>query len=354
MNRTIPVNSENSQWAKAQAVSLSVVMLGFRDAHLLETAVRSFAATASKEIPWELVLVLNGASAEVSHFAARILSTADFPLKVISIPSSRPGAARNHGVRASRSELVFFLDDDTEIFQDLVASAVAIFSDSRVMAAGGANLTPPDSGALERATGEAMSSRFGAGSMRRRYLVGSEGPANEHSLILCNLVVRKKVFESQRGFATHLISNEENVLLQRLEFDGDCLWQSPLLSVYHRRRRSFSGLWEQAVKYGSGRAQNLLLLPQTFRPQYLLPLAWLIYLASLPLALVSLFWLLPLAVYASCAGFLAVVSSVRKRDPALLLQLAVFPIVHAAYGWGFLLSFFRWSRRRKTLLEHAF
>lgn len=353
MDKKNPVNSESQSWALGLDAVVSVVMLGYRDARLLDRAVRSFAATASNEQVWELVLVLNGASPSVVALARQLLEENSFPLKVISLDSCRPGAARNHGVRAARAGLVLFLDDDTECYQDMVASTLATFSDNRVQAAGGANLTPPKSGALERATGSAMGSWFGAGSMRKRYLSGEEGQATEHSLILCNLALRRSIFLGQKGFATHLISNEENVLLQRLESEGALLWQSPGLSVYHRRRSCWSGLWEQSMKYGSGRAQNLLLLPKTFRAEYFLPMAFLFYLTSLPIAWAAPFWLLPGLVYLSCALGFSLSAAFWRRDSAQLLQLFVFPWVHLAYGWGMLKTLMVWTGKRKQLLDHA-
>jgi hypothetical protein len=44
----------------------------------------------------------------------------------------------------------------------------------------------------------------------------------------------------------------------------------------------------------------------------------------------------------------------RERDRAHLLQCLMFPWVHLAYGWGFLLTFTSWYARRKQLLDHAY
>jgi glycosyltransferase involved in cell wall biosynthesis len=167
-SRGKPPKSENGKWSALEP-ELSVVILGYRNANLLERAVRTFAATASKSVRWELVLVLNGASEKVSRLAAVLLRENCLPVRVLTLPPCRPGAARNQGVRHSRAPLLLFLDDDTECFQDLAAAVVRAFENPAVQAAGGANLTPPGSGPLERATGRALSTWFGAGSMSRRY-----------------------------------------------------------------------------------------------------------------------------------------------------------------------------------------
>lgn len=341
----------NEHWSKSSPPKVSVVVLGFKSETLLEKALSSLRAHSSSQISWELILVLNGASQAVRELGLLQINEA-LPVRVLEIAASRPGAARNRGVRVARGEVILFLDDDTEIFQDLLEPIQEIFANPQVVAAGGPNLTPPASGALERATGQAMAVWFGSGGMHKRYGGAAEGPASEHSLILCNLAVRRDLFLAQKGFATHLISNEENVLLQRLEAEGGLLWHSERLAVHHRRRNTWAGLWEQAGKYGSGRAQNLLLLPQTVRLQYFLPSLFLLYLLLLPLyGSEALF--LPAYAYVALSLFYAFSSFLRQADPGLLLQLFVFPLLHLGYGYGFLRALGSWGFRRKELLKHA-
>lgn len=344
----------NRKWDETASPQLSVVIIGHRRVDLLSRAISSFVASCPGK-SWEIVLIVNGASASVRDFATQLRDAEAFPFAFVSVNECRPGAARNAGVRCSRAPLLFFLDDDIECFQDVAAAAVEIFQDAGIQAAGGANLTPPGSGALARATGGVMASVLGAASMRRRYKQCFEGPAHEHSLILCNLVVRRAVFEREKGFAAHMISNEENVLLQRLEEKNGRLWSSPRLAVYHRRRDSWRGLCSQAVKYGSGRAQNLLLLPETASPLYFLPLAFALYLALLPFFLLSTgaAALAPLLAYTVLALLQSLALAAWRRDPAHLLGVAVLPAVHLSYGFGFACALFLWSTKRKKLREHT-
>jgi|GEM_PF-864863 len=346
---------KNRKWEESTRPKLSVVMIVHRRADLASRAIASFREYC-RGSDWELVLVVNGSSPAVLAFVNEQLRVDAYPLAAVFIEECRPGAARNHGVRRARSPLLFFLDDDIECYQDIASAAIELFHDPALQAAGGANLTPPDSGALARATGGMMASLLGAASMRKRYRAGArDEDASEHGLILCNLAVRRTVFESERGFATHMISNEENVLLQRLEGKGARLRSSPRLAVYHCRRDTWSGLCSQAGKYGAGRAQNLLLLPETLSALYFVPLFFLLYLLLLPVlsAIAGAQALLPLALYAALVALHALFLSLSERDPAHLLAVVIFPLVHLSYALGFARALALWSLRRKKLQEHA-
>jgi glycosyltransferase involved in cell wall biosynthesis len=324
-------------------------MLGHKSAELLARAVNSIRAHSPAS--WELVLVLNGALEPVRKQAELWLKDADFPLLVVEIEGKRPGAARNVGVKEARAPLLLFLDDDIECFQDLVAASIELFRDPKLQAAGGANLTPPASGPLERASGILMQSYFGAANMRARYKSGLQREAGEHALILCNLAVRKDSFEAKGGFAQGLVSNEENLLLQQMELEGAKLLHSPRLAVYHRRRDTWLGTAQQAAKYGAGRAQNLLVYPTSFRFLYLLPAAFLIYLLTLPLSFFCLgaIALFPAALYLLLSFWHTVWEFFSKRDAALLLLPLLYPLVHLSYGVGFFRAMFRWGFCRKKL-----
>lgn len=332
---------ENKVWSGSIEPRISVVMIGHSRADFLARAISSLVAH-SPNAGWEMILIVNGGSPAVKNYAEELQRRASFPLKLVEISESLPGAARNYGVKAARGPILFFLDDDIECFQDILSAAMHLFRDPLLQAAGGANLTPPGSSALARTTGGVMSTWLGAASMSRRYRVTVEGHANEHDLILCNLAVRKSIFDREQGFAIHLVSNEENVLLQRLSAKGSKLWSSPKLAVFHHRRDTWFDLCYQAAKYGGGRAQNLRLLPETISVVYFLPMFLLAYLLLVPLSFIWLDWLalLPLFFYFGTALLFSTYLAIRCVDVAQFMGALVFPAIHISYGVGFLRRYF--------------
>ena len=323
---------QNQKCRDLQNVKVSVVILGYKNVNWLKTTVDSFVHTAQSP-GWELIVVLNGAHEKVKFQCVEWIGQNLWPLSVLEVSSQRPGAARNFAMEAARGEIYLFLDDDILCFQDLVAALVRIFSDPLVSAAGGGNLTPPGSSALQRANGYVMASYLGAASMSARYRILPEQAVGEHELILCNLAFRRGTFG--HGFVRHLISNEENVLLQNMAQSGMKMVHSPDLAVYHRRRENLAGIWEQSGKYGGGRMQNILLLPKTFRFLYLFPALFVLF---LPICFILSFyfpWLLlfPL-LYLVLAAELTILTFTRTYDCAVIWIMILLPWIHMAYGWG--------------------
>ncbi len=255
--------------------------------------------------------------------------------------TSRPGKgrARNAGVGLALGEFVCFLDDDVTVppdFFERLAAKMERHPQAGVL--GGPNLTPPDAPPFARAVGFVLESSWGAGAMRVRYRAdGEDRPADDRSLILCNLTVRRALFEGGRaGFPEDFFYNEENVLLERFRQKGALLVYCPDLTVFHARRDRWRDFVRQVWHSGVGRGRMTLLMPASLRPDFLAPPAFLFYLGALSLA-PSPRLAAPLALYAGvilwqgARYFLRQEPSWRGAARAALLTCAG----HLAYGAGF-------------------
>lgn len=333
---------ENQEWASAAHRKISVLIMGHRDPRLLRAAISSLFKHCPTEL-YELVLLMNGENAAVDQEMRSLHAEAPVPALLLKSDELRPGFARSLAIPYTRGDVVLFLDDDVELFQDVVSRAARLFQDPELIAAGGANLTPPDSEPLARASGAVLESIWGTLAMRFRYKKSKIARiCNEHYLILCNLAVRRSALLTLGGFPNgHLVSNEENVLLQQLSRAGNKMRTDPELAVYHRRRSTWRGIAQQSRKYGFGRAQNILLQPETVRAFYFLP----------TVLMLSLVWsVLPLALYFLIGVLFSISHFARSRDwSALLLQPFVYPVVHLSYGVGFLVALMYWGWRREVL-----
>ena len=321
------------------SISILITTCG-REKYLQKTLKSLFKADKADA---EVIVLLNGLCAG----SERIFKSNEFTGKVKVIHSNTmlsPGSARNELVSHSTGEILYFIDDDVEVDEKIFTIAVQKFRDyPDVDIIGGPNLTPADSTRLQKIFGYFFESYFGAGQMSHRYLKkGRDTPCCERKLILCNLAIRASIFK-KNGFSFHdeVPCNEENILLQQLEENGKKMMYCPDLIVYHHRREGIVGFAEQLIKYGRGRAQNMLLHPKTFSPVFLLPSLLTVTLIFFTLTNNKLSGYIILT-YFILAALASVHKGLTERDIISSPQLFfIFPIAHISYSLGFFYQFFK-------------
>ena len=169
----------------------------------------------------------------------------DYPpdkLEIIVTRGKQPSAQRNAALRASRGELIYFLDDDSVPPPDCLHRAADYFKDAKVKMVGGPNLCPPDAPRLEQVFAVVLSSWLAFGPSRARYAaVGKLRETSEKELILCNLLARRDGLLELGGFNEALYPNEENALMDELQRRGGKLLYDPQFIVHRRPRHTLKG-----------------------------------------------------------------------------------------------------------------
>ncbi len=267
---------------------------------------------------------------------------AHFPDATVGlVEKAYPGGARNFLIERARGELLVFLDDDVTFSPDLlarVAQAAADYPGTGVF--GGPNLTPPGSSLFQIIQGAILGSALATGPVRRRYGRHAPGAADERFFTLCNLSIRRDIM---RSFPPSFSGGEENAVLHELAVREVAMRYDPQLVVYHERRATYGGFAKQMEKYGRGRGQVIARHPASTRLPYLLPVALVVWLVSLPVVAVmwSPWYLITAGVYAMgllAAGTAVALGMADRRlirgMKVTILGAALTLTVHACYGVG--------------------
>jgi hypothetical protein len=247
-----------------------------------------------------------------------------------------PSRQRNMAAAAAGGDILYFLDDDSIVPPALLGKAAGHYDDPSVAAVGGPSLTPETDPPLRQAFGLALSSRFGSGSVCNRYRQkGSVRETGDSELILCNLSMRREVFESFGGFDERLYPNEENELMVRIGKSGLRLLHDPEMAVRRGQRKSVSAFVRQLFGYGRGRGRQTLISGVSSFASFV-PAAFIIYLLSLPLVDKPVYYL-PLL----CYLVMGLVSACRESAGVGKTRLApllfcLFIVLHLSYGAGIL------------------
>jgi len=179
-------------------------------------------------------------------------------LEVIVVEGQCPSRQRNVAARIASGEILLFLDDDTECSRDLLDVYIKVFrEDSMVVAIGGPTLYFGRN-FKERVTARVLSGRMVTGRSASRYAsYGKRRTSDERELMLSNLAIRRRTFESSGGFEESLYPNEENLLLERIRARGGKILYEP--SATANRPAPKVG-WELIAKvfgYGRGRGSQV-------------------------------------------------------------------------------------------------
>lgn len=246
--------------------------------------------------------------------------------------SMLPGEARNVALSEAQGNWVLFLDDDAYLpsgFGRNLKDRLLRFPDATVM--GGPNITPPDSSPFEVAVGLTLSTKVGAFFSSRRYCGGSDHdrfalPCGEESLMLCNLLVRRKFLNSTSiQFDAGLVCAEENDLIRRISRAGGKIYFDPALYVFHSRRGSLSELARQVFKYGRGRFQVFLRDRNSLKFAHLVP-ALCVAIGVVEIFRLDQIGLSLFGMYALLCVWVSVGAGVRA--------IWILPAIHISYGLG--------------------
>lgn len=282
-----------------------------------------------------------GAVAALSRL--RALDPCGVPFEVLVAEGRKPSRQRNRAVSMASGDVIYFLDDDSQVIPGALCHLADLFADPEVVAVGGPSLTPASDSWLQRLFGAALTSLFGAGGMRNRYrTVGVIRRTTERELIMCNLAIRREPYLAAGGLDERLYPNEENELMDRLTADGHAMLYSPELPVYRSQRPTLRAFARQMFAYGRGRAQQSV-LAGSCPPASLVPLFFLLYLLALPPLLVltagSALPLLPLVFYLLLDLLFVALAMIEGGSVMLILLMLLFPLMHCSNGLGLLYGF---------------
>lgn len=263
----------------------------------------------------------------------------------VRYPAGDASKKRNAGYRASRADIIAFIDDDVYVPPHWVERVLEAFAAPEVGMVSGPSLVPTDIGTLARLAGLALSSRA-AGYVAHRYIKGREAVKRVKwsRTIGCNMIFRRSAFEQIQGFDPGFYPGEEMIAAHGVARHGHALVFDSEAYVYHYPKTTFRGFWRQIFRYGATRVRLIRAgLDVEWTP--LVPAAWVLTLVILGIGAflhVWLKWLLwaDLAAYGLVALLVTLEVYAETRRAADLLLLLIQPFMHIAYGVGIWVEIF--------------
>lgn len=293
------------------------------------------------------ILVYDGGSADGSRAIAELLLSQRPMAAVRDNPRRIQAAAWNLGIDAASGDVMGIVSGHAALAHDYVRNAVATLRRTGADMVGGPVRAIGD-GPTAEAVAVAMSTPFGVGGATFRYL-DHEAEVDTVFMGICP----RDVYRAFR-FDEEMVRNQDDELSYRLLDAGARIVCSPAIRSSYRSRGTVQGLWRQYFDYGYWKVRVLEKHPDQARIRHVVPAAFVgVILVGAP---ASVTWR-PAAVASSIivASYVAadLLASARARRGLTSSTLArlpfVYPVLHLAYGAGFIAGLttgHRWTSPR--------
>jgi len=308
----------------------------------------ALASAQGQDYPAELleIIVADGGSTDRTRAIVAAIAAADPRVRLVDNPGRNQAAGLNVAIRQAKGDVVARLDGHAEWYPGHLRRCVAILE-----ATGADNVGGTMEGAGENATADAvaraMRSPFAAGGATYRY--GREQREVETVFLGC---YRRQALERVGEFNEAFPPHEDYELNRRIVRSGGRIVYSPDLPTRYWARATWARLARQYFRYGEAKARVAREFPDVVRPYHVVPPA---LVASLPLALLACATrpgrrAVGAAAVAYTAAALAASARVSEgATPATRVRLPlVFPVVHLAWGAGFIAGRLRRQGRAGT------
>lgn len=291
------------------------------------------------------VVVADGGSTDGSreHVEARAV---DEPwVRVVPNPAGSAAAGFNAGVRTAKGEVVCIFSAHGVPDPDYVAGSVRVLRETGAEGVGGRYLHV-GTDARSHAVGLAMVSPVGMASPHRFATERAEVDTISHPAYLAEALAEVGPFdEGLARNADYELNHRMRALGHRLVFD-------PSVASVYRPRPGLRALARQFWWYGRWKAVVVRRHPASLRARHLVAPAAVAALATAPLLLRDRRGRRAVLAGGVAYGGVVLVATLAARpvergaDPTTLA--AAFPVMHGAWGAGFLTSVFEILMRRKT------
>lgn len=318
--------------APSPVVTVVVPMLDERG--FIEPCLAGF---ARQDHPLDLldVVVVDGGSTDGSRAYVDELARTVGWVRVIDNPKRRASAAFNAGVAAAKGSVVCLFSAHGVPDPSYVRRSVEVLDETGAAGVGGRYLhegLDPTSNAV----GLAMVSPFGMASPHRFASSRAEVDTISHP------AYRKAALDEVGPFDESLMRNSDYELNHRLTAMGATLVFDPGVVSVYRPRGSLKALGRQFWWYGRWKERVVRRHPGSLKARHLVPPAAVLAASAAPILIATRRGRRAVAVgagaYAALVGAAVVHARPREHGASVPTLAASFPVMHATWGSGFLLS----------------
>ncbi len=264
-------------------------------------------------------------------------------IKLLHNPKRYVPHSLNMALQQASGEIIIRMDAHTEYAEDYFEKIIETFKKSGADIVGGP-MRIARGNFVQQAIGYATSTIFGIGDSSFHF-EDYEGFTDSVYLGAW----KKHIFALTGVFDETLKRNQDDEFHYRARKNGFTIYQSPQIKLQYYPRDSFAKVFKQYYEYGLYKPFVLKKNKSAIRWRHLVPSMFVTYLVVVLAALLAPYYLLliPLFCYATLDAFFSIAS---KKTFAVMWRIAVaYPVIHIAYGSGFIGGLLRmWLKRKEV------
>ena len=316
---------------------ISIITPSYNRADELKYLLKSLENQKVSYDMFEVIISDDGSSDNTKELIKNWQSKSLLKIKYINQKNKGPGAARNHGMKNSKGDLIVFIDSDCEADSNWLKTILDHYYKDNFDACGGPDGSKDDFTILQKAIDYSMTSFFTTGGMRGH----SEKMIAKFYPRTHNMAMKRSLYETLGGFGS-LRHGQDIEYSNRIRKTGAKIKFIKDAVVYHRRRTSIKQFYKQVFNWGVARI-NLYLIDQNMLEtiHYLPSFALLsgiflfFFLIFLGMSGINLF-----LIYFSPLIFISIFGCIQKKEIRILpFLLVVIPIQIIGYGLGFIKAY---------------
>ena len=308
-----------------------------------------------QDYPAELmeVFVVDGKSEDQTAEIIRDFAAKNNHILYLSNPEKVVPFALNKAIRKSTGSIIVRMDAHSIYPNNYISSLVSGLKEFNCDNTGGVWITDPGNDSIKaRAIADATSHPFGIGNAH--YRLDIKSPKKVDTVPYgC---YKKEVFDRIGLFDEELVRNQDDEFNARLIRNGGVIYLLPDIKIRYFARSSFNKVSKMFYQYGLYKPLVNLKVgqPATLR-QFVPPLFTLFILAFSALGFLHpIFWMAlgaGLSLYFLLDISFSISLTIRKSRPLgeFFPLIAVFPLIHLSYGYGYLAGIIRFVLLRKSI-----
>lgn len=306
-------------------MELTIICPVFNEIRFIDKLAESLLASAPRE---KEIFLVDGGSSDGTIQRIEELAQKHTSIRLVTNPARFVSPGFNKAFLLSSGKNIAFIGAHAEYPPDYFSVALQYLSSGMCEAVGGP-LRQDGKNASGKTIAHCMSTRFGVGDTEFR-----TSREKKYVQSVAFAVYKREVFEKAGLLDEALVRNQDDEFHYRLNEKGFRILMVPEMESTYFVRDTLPALFRQYYQYGLYKPLVLKKVHSGIRIRHLVPSLFVIYLLSLPLLLLNLAWLFPLAFYFLLDLLFAMRSpgSIARK----LFSMLVFPCLHLSYGLGFI------------------